>query len=341
MRCGKRGFRVACALIVLVLSFLPTLSAGAATVYESDNIPHEEGYIFVGESHAVKISVVFGLKTALTENMLEWSGAEDIFYEFHWDDSKEALPDGGANTFIMKGNLFFVFEGLTKNKDGKTQSSPAYVYSDGEGERGRAVEKIHEIMDTNPNIIHWNIISLCGAISAGKGEEEALSYASSYRNWIDYEFPDADCYFLSVATMVKGYRNVEDKDIFNDTLAEALPEQFLDYTNFYAERNPEHLIDTIHWDDETYLDLVTDVLLTLEQKRAPKNIITGLEEIRYTNDTTVIYEEPMTTSKKLFPTCDAGIPIEVTGVTNNGFYQIIVDGGVCYALQTELSEAAQ
>ncbi len=328
---------VICCVIMMALLFAQALPVNAMTVYESDGIYHDEGYIFVGESHAVKSAIAFGDKASVLGNSLLLGNGETLTYELRWDDSVAVTPEGDANTFTMKGNLFFVFEGIAWGTDGAMQSSTDYIYSDGKGKQGRAVQKIHEIIDKNPNIAHWNIISMHGASAAGKGKAAADSCASSYKNWVAYEFPEADCYFLSVATMIKFYRRIPDKKVYNDTLAAAFPDAFLDYTDFYEERNPDRLVDTIHWDDATYIDLLTDVILQIGQRRVSQDTITQMQEILYTNDTCVIYSEPSLESTIILPACEKGIPILVTGRTGNGFYQISLGEGVYYIPETGLT----
>lgn len=311
--------------MILSVVVQPVITANAMTVYESDGIYHKEGYIFVGESHSV------GSAYAAAANAEALR--EDISYMYRLDSSKEITERGKDNTFTMKGNLFFVFEG-NSNANGSLQTSCGYIYSDGAGKRGRAVEKLHEIIGKNPNISHWNIISMQGAAAAGEGTKEvAQYYVNSYQNWIEYEFPQADCYFLSIATMTKYYDAVPDKDIFNNTLAAAFPDNFFDYTDFYTARNPQKLVDEIHWDFDTYFELVTDVIERIARKRqAEKSMtateaqysVTDVQAVFYTNDKTVIYARPSTESAVILPFCGAGLPIQVTGITSDGYFRVCV-----------------
>lgn len=259
---------LACMLIVLMAAQF-VLTAKAVTLYESDGIYHEEGFIFIGESHSGVASHAVGMKADETENVLHMGENLDVYYEFQWDSSHGVTNTGLPNTFTMKGNLFFIFEGINPGVDDRLQTSQQYIYSDGNGKMGRGVEKIHEIIDANPNIAHWNIISIHGAVSAAKGSKEVADYyVDSYRNWIEHEFPEADCYFLSVATMTKYYKGTRDKKVFNNTLKSAFPERFWDYTDFYSERYAQgRMVDTLHWDDDTYMDLVSDAILKAAQKR--------------------------------------------------------------------------
>lgn len=300
-------------IMVAVVILEPSMTVNAITVYESDGISHEEGYIFIGESHCALASGAVSKRDT----------GNDISYSWIWDASRGSEE----NVFTMKGNLFFVFEGNGQN-DGAVQTSADYIYSDGKGSQGRGVQKIHGIIDTNPNIAHRNVISMHGAVSASKGTK-AISdyYVDSYRNWMTYEFPEADCWFLSVATMTKYYRGTKDKNIFNNTIAAAFPDRFLDYTQFYASRSPHRMIDTIHWDEETYFDLISDVIETVRQRKqetdaAPDYTVAEVQAVLYTNENTVILEQPDIGSTVLFPMVEAGIPILVTGVTDNGYFRI-------------------
>ena len=86
----------------------------------------------------------------------------------------------------------------------------------------------------------------------------------SYKNWIDYEFPEAECYFVSHSTMTKFYKQSKSAYKFNEALKEAFPTRFLDYTAFYEERVKDRMIDTIHWDTGTYIDLFSDVIRKID-----------------------------------------------------------------------------
>lgn len=321
MKTNKIQRTIIIGITALVLLFQSVLPVRAMTVYESDGTYHREGYIFVGECHSAIAATAVGLNPEVL--------GEDISFTHQWDSSREVTEGGDADTFTMKGNLYFVFEG-GGIEDAERQTHREYIYSDGAGTRGRAVEKIHEIIDINSNIVHWNIISMHGAAEARFGTKEVADYyVNSYRNWIEYEFPQADCYFLSIATMTKYYRATPDRAIFNDTLAAAFPDRFLDYTDFYASRYPQRMIDTIHWDNETYIDLILDVIGKVDQRNQEKRIeveytVEEMQAVLYANDTTVIYEQPALESAVILSTCEPGTPIQVTGITSNGFFRVCI-----------------
>lgn len=365
----KKGIQkiIAACMLILLVTAQAVLPANAVTVYESDGIYHEEGYIFIGESHSVIAANAVGGKAREVGNVFHLGDNLDVTYEHRWDSSRGITSNGDPNTFTMKGNLFFVFEGNNPGVDDVTQISQKYIYSDGNGNMGRGVEKIHEIINANPNIAHWNIISFHGAVSASKGSREIANYyVKSYQNWISHEFPEADCYFMSVATMTKYYKATSDKKVFNNTIRAAFPDAFLDFTDFYAERSASgRMIDTIHWDDDTYMDLISEVIRTVEQRHleaqtvpeagAEQTIpeagvpqeaepvveftVTEVQSSLCTNELTVIYAQPSLESSVILPFCEAGIPIQVTGITSNGFFRVCVspDGTQSYIAGEGLS----
>ncbi|MBD5451112.1 MAG: hypothetical protein HDR25_00580 [Lachnospiraceae bacterium] len=340
---------LSCCMMAFMTSFLPALSVNAATVYVSDGIAHDEGYIFIGESH-MQVAA-FSMQQDALGNI---PGLEDVQYFLQLDSSIVSDDNGGPGTFTMSGNLFFVFEGTGRADELKVQISKEYIYSDGAGTQGGAVQKIHTIMDTNPNIAHWNIISFHGANAALRGSKELADYyAASYRNWIDYEFPDADCYFLPQSTMTKNFKIFcKDKEVFNRTLAEAFPENYLDIMPFFWEHYPQGLMDPqqksdlVHWSDQTYYEMVCSIINQTKEKRAlgssipmqePQMEIIAQNILLYTNDMTVIYEAPDFNGSVLLPSCEAGLPIQVTGVTSNGYFQIQLGETVGYVMGNGLS----
>ena len=77
---------VICCVIMMALLFAQALPVNAMTVYESDGIYHDEGYIFVGESHAVKSAIAFGDKASVLGNSLLLGNGETLTYELRWDE---------------------------------------------------------------------------------------------------------------------------------------------------------------------------------------------------------------------------------------------------------------
>lgn len=267
-RWGAVHRHVISCVMCCVLAMFPLLPAKAVTLYESDWTCHEEGYIFVGESH---VYISAAVMNSITDAEGYVDGLEDVRYFYQNDKSISEDQYGNPNTMYMKGNLFFVYEGLNIPSERTTQLDKSYIYSDGKGAMGRGVQKIHEIMESNLNISHWNIISYQGALEARiRSSKVSQYYVDSYRNWIEYEFPDADCYFLSISTMTGWYDGVKDADAINNALKNAFPEQYLDYTDFLNARYPQGMIDptlrtdNIHWNNETYIAQITDVIKTIQ-----------------------------------------------------------------------------
>ncbi|MDE7274391.1 MAG: hypothetical protein K2N95_15295 [Lachnospiraceae bacterium] len=158
---------------LLILVMQPMQAVFATTSYESDGVAYKEGYIFVGESH-INIACTHVYSDAVDESG-NLPGVENVHYELVWTYDIGDQP-GNPNRYIMKGNLFFVFGGLGPNDSNETtlQTSKEYIYSDGQGQHGVAVTKIHEIMENNPNIAHWNIISWHGAVQAAKTTDRSI-----------------------------------------------------------------------------------------------------------------------------------------------------------------------
>lgn len=263
----KQMMKLMCALLVAAAVLMTVVGeVKAETVYMSDGVEHEEGYIIVGESHVVLTMSAYGYSIDAEGNV---PGLKDVKMYFNLDDKLSTTEEGHPNTFYMGGNLFFVVQG-NLIEEGELQKSKEYIYSDGKGTRGVGVEKIHEIMELNPNIKHWNIISFQGAVSALEGNVAGKYYVNSYQNWIDYEFPEADIYLVSHATMTKFYRQSKIAKDFDKELKKAFPERFLDYTSFFKERYPDQMLDpdqkpdSIHWNNDTYKALFDDIITKIQ-----------------------------------------------------------------------------
>lgn len=345
IKLGQALKGIMCLAMALLLAVLPCVNAKATTDYESDGISYEEGYIFVGESHInIACTHVYDDAVDADGNL---PGVENVHYELEWTYDIGDKP-GSPNRYIMKGNLFFVFGGLEPDDGSEVtlQTSKEYIYSDGKGQHGVAVTKIHEIMENNPNIAHWNIISWHGSVPAARTTDRSIPdyYVASYRNWIAYEFPEADIYFLSISTMTKFYRPARNPELLNQVLKESFPDNFLDYTEFYNQRYPQGMwdpnlrSDTVHWSSQTYIELITDIIKGIQHKRGMDHTVTDADAVLYTNDSTVIYSIPDWDGKVLFEELGAGLPIHVTGITDNGFFRIELGETTAYIHGMGLSE---
>lgn len=334
-----------CSVFLMTVVLCPALSVRAATVYVSDGKPYDEGYIFIGESHMHVAS--FAMQEDAFGNI---PGLDGVRYTILADSSIVSNAHGGPGTFTMSGNLFFVYEGTDRTEELQKQISKEYIYSDGAGKQGGAVQKIHTIMDTNPNIAHWNIISFHGANSALKGTQQIADYyVASYRNWINYEFPDADVYLLPQSTMTKNFRLFckGDKDVLNRTLAAAFPDHFIDLMPFFWEHYPQGLmevdqkVDMVHWSSQTYYEMVSMIIKQIQEKRGTNTLIYSVADaqaVLYTNDTTIIYSAPSQDSSVILSSCEPGLPVQVTGVTDNGYFRVDLGEAVGYVQGSGLNE---
>lgn len=268
-------------MALLMIGIVVCLSFGnvskAATVYESDGIEYEEGYIVIGESHIVLAAHAFSLAADENGHIPELN---DVTYHYRTDKSVSETEDGSDNTFIMGGNLFFVFEG-NRQIDGETQYHKNYIVSNGKDIKGLGVQKIHQVIEANPNIKHWNIISFQGALSAVEGISAGRFYARSYRNWMRYEFPEADCYFMSHSTMTKYYKgNQANAEAFDEVLSKRMGSRWIDCSKFFNDRYPQEMLnpdqkpDTIHWNHKTYVELFTNVIQGIQSAKGGKVCLT-------------------------------------------------------------------
>lgn len=333
---------------IVILSIMPSITSNAAAQCVSDGMMHEEGYIVIGSSHAVLAG--YDMVDVTDENH-KVIGLEDVYYS-KVPITEVAFTGNGKymeKDYEMSGNLFFVCEGLHIDKDNH-QATKEYIYSDGKGNCGEGVQAIHKVIDANPNIKHWNIISYQGSAQAALGRQDIADYyVQSYKNWISYEFPEADCYFLSHPLISKMYRGKRNLDLFDRTLAQAFPDQFMDYTEYYKERYPSGMRDpsekgdSVHWNADTYVGLIKDVIQKIQAKRAEYHEsqkpveTTPVNLVLYTNENTVIKKAPRVNAQIILASCEQGLPIQVTGITDTGFYEISLGGEIYYIEASGLS----
>lgn len=112
---------------------------------------------------------------------------------------------------------------------------------------------------------------------------------------------------------------------------------FSDYTEFYNQRYPQEMMDptlrsdTIHWNPKTYTEMIVSVIREIQLRReiAKQTVMvpvtgevtmTDVDAVLYTNENTVIFARPDWNAQILFPLVEAGLPIHVTGITDNGFF---------------------
>lgn len=77
---------LACMLVVLTAA-QSALTAKAVTLFESDGIYHEEGFIFIGESHSGMASHAVAMKADEVGNVFHLGDNLDVYYEQQWDSS--------------------------------------------------------------------------------------------------------------------------------------------------------------------------------------------------------------------------------------------------------------
>ncbi len=123
----KRIF-VTCLLLCLLC---PAQTVCAMTIYESDGMAYEEGYIIVGESH---IGIASTHMLDDTDNSGRIPRLDDVMYHLDW-------YGGLHGTYNMKENLFFVFGSMDGKNEEAVQTSKDYIYSDGKGQHGVAVTR--------------------------------------------------------------------------------------------------------------------------------------------------------------------------------------------------------
>ena len=170
-----------CLAWILIFSMMPALTGYASAQVVSDGMLHEEGYIVIGSSHAVLAGYDM---VDITDENHKVIGLDDVYY------SKVPLTEAawtgiGAMEcdFEMSGNLFFVGEGLWIDANNH-QATKEYIYSDGKGNCGEGVAAVHKVIEANPNIKHWNIISYQGCAQAALGSQQIalrLKYIFSRR----------------------------------------------------------------------------------------------------------------------------------------------------------------
>ena len=75
-------------MMVFLAAGQAVLPVSAVTVYESDGVYHEEGYIVIGERHSVLAAHAMGIKANAVGNVFHVGENTDILYVHQWDDSR-------------------------------------------------------------------------------------------------------------------------------------------------------------------------------------------------------------------------------------------------------------
>ncbi len=69
--------------------------------------------------------------------------------------------------------------------------------------------------------------------------------------------------------------------------------------------------------------------------------VTPANAVFYTNGETVVLADAAENAQVILPECEAGLPIQVTGVTSNGYWQIVLGDATYYVVGAGLSQTAE
>ncbi|MBQ6787950.1 MAG: hypothetical protein IJO85_09515 [Lachnospiraceae bacterium] len=69
--------------------------------------------------------------------------------------------------------------------------------------------------------------------------------------------------------------------------------------------------------------------------------VTPASAVFYTNGETVVLADASADAQVILPECEAGLPIQVTGVTSNGYWQIVLGDATYYVVGAGLSQTAE
>lgn len=140
---------------------------------------------------------------------------------------------------------------------------------------GDGTDRMKGIIAEHPDIAQWNIICMHGT-SMVPFPDIAERYIADYQEWIDGTFADCNVHIVSVPPLDEEEWVVRHPDMparynqdiirFNKELAQAFPDQFLDYYDWLAER--EAFQDEIHYTGETYLEMFDEIILQITQDAA-------------------------------------------------------------------------
>lgn len=85
---------------------------------------------------------------------------------------------------------------------------------------------------------------------------------------------------MSHSTMTKFYKgNKKQADAFDAYLAKQFPDQWFDCTQFFTDRYPQGMLDpkqrpdTIHWSNDTYVELFNRVITAIQKNHTGGEIV--------------------------------------------------------------------
>lgn len=89
------------------------------------------------------------------------------------------------------------------------------------------------------------------------------------------------------------------------------------------------------------LSVVTGVMLLGMTALASEYSVTPANAVFYTTVETIVLADAATDAQVILPECEAGLPIQVTGVTSNGYWQIVLGETTYYVVGAGLSQTAE
>ena len=89
------------------------------------------------------------------------------------------------------------------------------------------------------------------------------------------------------------------------------------------------------------VSIFTGVMLLGMTAFATEYSVTPANAVFYTNGETVVLADAAADAQVILPGCEAGLPIQVTGVTSNGYWQIVLGDATYYVVGAGLSQTAE
>lgn len=89
------------------------------------------------------------------------------------------------------------------------------------------------------------------------------------------------------------------------------------------------------------LSVLTGTMLLGITAFAAEYSVTPANAVFYTNAETVVLADAAENAQVILPECEAGLPIQVTGVTSNGYWQIMLGDATYYVVGAGLSQTAE
>lgn len=89
------------------------------------------------------------------------------------------------------------------------------------------------------------------------------------------------------------------------------------------------------------LSVLTGAMLLGMTAFAAEYSVTPANAVFYTNKETIVLADAAENAQVILPECEAGLPILVTGVTSNGYWQIVLGDATYYVVGAGLSQTAE